>query len=114
MPSIRDVVKANQPVCCYVIEQTDRDNNSHKKNLALSMRASLVQRGITLQHMIPGFSLLGCVSSKEDHGYVISAGISGVNFFLPFKAIPSAASEHLVIGKNSVLIIANICMCNLL
>jgi rRNA biogenesis protein RRP5 len=99
LPSIRDVLHLHQPVCCYILEQTDRENHTNKKNLALSMRASLVQRGLTLHHLLPGFPLLGCISSREDHGYVVSAGISGVNFFLPFKALPSANNDQLTIGN---------------
>lgn len=41
-----------------------------------------------MQHLMPGFPMLGCVASKEDHGYLISTGMSGVIFFLPFKAVP--------------------------
>ena len=36
--------------------------------------------------------------SKEDHRYLVSAGISGTHFFLPNKAIPKAKGE-LTVGQ---------------
>jgi hypothetical protein len=89
LPDIKTLVSPMQPVRCYVINVIEK-TDSKKKSLVLSMRSTLVNRGLALKHLLPGFPISGCVSSKEDHGYVISGGVSGVTFFLPFKAVPAA------------------------
>lgn len=89
--SIRALVATMQPVRCYVLEIIEK-SDTKKKSLVLSMRSSLVNRGLAIKHMIPGFPISGCISSKEDHGYVVSAGVNAVTFFLPFKAVPLALS----------------------
>lgn len=89
LPDIKTLVSPMQPVRCYVINVIEK-SESKKKSLVLSMRSALVNRGLALKHLLPGFPISGCVSSKEDHGYVISGGVSGVTFFLPFKAVPAA------------------------
>ena len=71
-------------VRCQVIAQIERAD-SKRKTLALSMRSSLINRGLALKHLMVGFPISGCVTSKEDHGYIVSAGVSGVTFFLPFN-----------------------------
>ncbi|CAM9169417.1 unnamed protein product [Ectocarpus fasciculatus] len=64
------------------------------------MRASLVHRSLTLQHLLPGFPVTGCVASREDHGYLVSAGMNGVIFFLPYKAVPdSIGGRNIPVGK---------------
>ena len=89
--NIRALVAAMQPVRCYVLDVVEK-SDTKKKSLVLSMRSSLVNRGLAIKHMIPGFPISGCISSKEDHGYVVSAGVNAVTFFLPFKAVPQALS----------------------
>jgi hypothetical protein len=91
LTSIRALVATMQPVRCYVLEIIEK-SDTKKKSLVLSMRSSLVNRGLAIKHMIPGFPISGCISSKEDHGYVVSAGVNAVTFFLPFKAVPLALS----------------------
>lgn len=91
------MLRLHQPVCCIVMGQIE---HAGKKSLALSMRASLLHRSLTLQHLLPGFPIVGCVGSREDHGYLVSAGISGVIFFLPFKAVPeSLGGRDIPVGR---------------
>lgn len=87
LPAMRTLVSVMQPVRCYVLAVNEK-SETQRKTLILSMRSSLVNRGLAIKHLIPGFPISGCIVSKEDHGYVLSAGISGVTFFLPFKAVP--------------------------
>ena len=98
LPDIRTLVIATQPVKCYVLNVIEK-SEKQKKSLVLSMRSSLVNRGLAMKHLSPGFPLSGCISSKEDHGYIISCGVSAVNFFLPFKAVPLA----LLIGIDTTV-----------
>jgi len=59
-----------QFVRCYVLDQVSKDesNANSKKIIRLSMRASLINRGLAMKHVSVGFPLYGCVASKEDHG----------------------------------------------
>jgi len=95
-PPLAELLVTHQPVRCIVLGVTERAN-SRKTTLALSLRGSLINRGLALKHFIPGFPLYGCIASKEDHGYIISTGISGITCFLPSKAIP--ASIKVSIGQ---------------
>lgn len=87
-------------VRCYVLDQVSKNEGvaNAKKVIRLSMRGSLINRGLSMKHISAGFPVYGCVVSKEDLGYVVSAGISGTTFFLPTKALPSAKAE-LVVGQ---------------
>ena len=89
LPKINTLVTLFQPVRCYVLEVIQK-TETKKKSLVLSMRSSLVNRGLAMKHMLPGFPISGCISSKEDHGYIVAAGVSAVTFFLPFKSVPLA------------------------
>ena len=102
LPKINTIVSTMQPVRCYVLDLIQKADNQ-KKSLILSMRSSLVNRGLAMKHLSPGFPISGCISSKEDHGYVVSGGISGVSFFLPFKSVPLA----LLVGYEAIVGAAN-------
>lgn len=91
LPELSTIVSLMQPVRCYVLDVVEKGENK-KKSLVLSMRSLLVNRGLAMKHMLPGFPISGCISSKEDHGYIVAAGVSAVTFFLPFKAVPAALS----------------------
>lgn len=102
LPAMRTLVTVMQPVRCYVLSVTER-SETERRTIVLSMRSSLVNRGLAIKHLIPGFPISGCIVSKEDHGYVLSAGMSGVTFFLPFKAAPlSLAAKSAVAPEEGV------------
>ena len=66
-----------QPVRCYVKEvlvspSPAAGGKKTKKSLVLSLRSSLVNRGLALKHLSQGLPLSGCISSIEDHVYVLS------------------------------------------
>ena len=48
-----------------------------KNDIALSMRSSYVNRHLQMKNIGEGFTLSGCIASKEDHGYIISFGVDG-------------------------------------
>ena len=108
VPTMQELLSLMQPVRCYVKEAsiTDGTDSKKKKTLVLSLRSSLVNRGLALKHFSVGFPVSGCVSSLEDHGYIISAGVS-CTFFLPFarseadgaKAKDASASPALIVGQ---------------
>lgn len=69
-PALSSLVKPHQIVRCYILGQAEKAN-SKKKTITLSMRSSLVNKGLAMKHFIPGFPITGCIASKEDHGYVV-------------------------------------------
>eukprot|EP01038_Epipyxis_sp_PR26KG_P005669 gene5669-7826_t len=95
LPALASLVSPFQFLRLCVIDKAAKESNSNRKMLVLSARSSLVNKGIALKHFTPGFPILGSVSSIEDHGYIISAGIGGINFFLPIKTAPS----ELIVGQ---------------
>ena len=83
---ISGLLTMNQPVRCFTLGLRQR-LNSKKQSLMLSLRSSLINRGVALKHLVTGFGVYGTVSSKEDHGYIIATGISGVTCFLSSKHV---------------------------
>jgi len=109
-PDIHALLVPMQAVRVFVMGQ-EQQEGVKRKSLALSLRSSYVNRSLQAKHLVPGFPVSGCVVSREDHGYIISAGISGVNLFLPTKLVPVALGE-LVIGEYQVLrACAHECVC---
>eukprot|EP01036_Dinobryon_divergens_P026442 gene26442-35097_t len=102
LPPIESLVSPQQMVRCYILGTATAKagfrKDNHKKSIALSMRQSLLHRGLAFKHFLPGFPIQGCVSSKEDHGYLISVGVNGTNCFLPVNSVPSTFGE-LTIGR---------------
>ena len=100
-----------QQVHCVVLESTspvrDGSTKKAKRNIVLSLRASLVNKGLAFKHLSEGFPLYGCVVSKEDHGYIISSGYSAINVFLPSKSVPQTAGE-LVVGSPVQCVVASV------
>jgi len=97
MVSIKSLIQPMQQVRCYILEPIEKaGSDKKKKTLSLSMRSSYINKGLAFKNLLPGFPIYGCITSKEDHGYVISAGMNGVTFFLPHQAIPQSAGEYII------------------
>jgi rRNA biogenesis protein RRP5 len=88
----------NQFVRCCVIESTSLSRSDDRKSLVLSMRSSLFNRHISFKHLTIDFPLYGCISSIEDHGYVVQVGITACTAFLPIKEV----------SKNTTLVLGTI------
>lgn len=67
LPDLASLVKLMQPVRCCVLGSTTKPGGK-KQSLMLSMRSSLVNKGLALKHFATGFPISGCVASIEDHG----------------------------------------------
>ena len=52
-----------------------------------------------MKNVSAGFTLSGCILSKEDHGYIVSAGIPNYSFFVPLGNISDMGVDY-VIGKS--------------
>jgi len=96
LPSIKSLIQQMQQVRCYVLESTETDNEKKRKTISLSMRSAYINKGIAFKNLLPGYPIYGCITSKEDHGYVISAGMNGVTFFLPHDSIPQNTAEYII------------------
>jgi hypothetical protein len=70
LPDANTLLSPLQMVRCYVLDQVSKDetNANSKKIIRLSLRASLINRGLAMKHVSVGFPLYGSVVSKEDHG----------------------------------------------
>ena len=93
---MKKLVEVNQVLRCCVVGL--RDANS--KYVSLSSRASLINRGLALKHLQVGMSLGCSVESREDHGYIMSAGLSNTHFFLPEAEAMKYQTSSLTIGKR--------------
>ena len=69
-PSLSSLVQIYQVVRCFILGQAEKAN-SKKKTITLSMRSSLVNKGLAMKHFMSGFPISGCIASKEDHGYAL-------------------------------------------
>lgn len=58
------------------------------RHIELSLRASVLNKGLSLSQLSKGSGVYGSVSSVEDHGYVVSLGLEGVTAFLPIANVP--------------------------
>jgi rRNA biogenesis protein RRP5 len=96
-PDIHSLLVPMQPVRVFVLGQ-EQAEGSKRRTLSLSMRSSHINRGLQSKHLTPDFPISGCIVSREDHGYIVSAGIAGTNLFLPLKGVPAAMGE-LSVGK---------------
>ena len=93
-PLIRDLLPVNSPVKCYVLGVAeDKKSAKIKKTLELSCRLSLVNRGLALRHLLTGTTVAATVASVADDGYIMSAGIPDVTFYLPENKVPSSAGR---------------------
>jgi ribosomal protein S1 len=90
LTSLSQLIEERQILRCCVLSNTIDD-----KFITVSCRASVVNRGLALKHLVKGFRLYGTVKSIEDRGFLINAGVQDVNCFLP---ISSKFPQNLVIG----------------
>lgn len=94
-PSILEILSPNDPIRCVVLSYEEEINDKKKNKIVikLSMRSSLVNRNLAFKHLHAGFPIFGCISSIEDHGYIVNVGINGVTCFLPSRNITSSENE---------------------
>lgn len=89
-PSRSFVRSVTQVVRCAIISLAKEAKGRH---IELSLRASVVNKGLSLSQLTKGSGVYGSVASAEDHGYVVSLGLDGVTAFLPKKDGPKKGLE---------------------
>ncbi|CAN0376136.1 unnamed protein product, partial [Ectocarpus sp. 13 AM-2016] len=80
----------SQVVRCAIISLAKEAKGRH---IELSLRASVVNKGLSLSQLTKGSGVYGSVASAEDHGYVVTLGLDGVTAFLPKKDGPEEGLE---------------------
>ena len=99
-PDISLLLAPRQMVRVVVLEQVETET-SKKRAIDLSCRSSLLNRGLPMKCIKSEYPLSGCIVSKEDHGYILSAGLADASLFLPHKNVPANMGE-LEIGKSNL------------
>ncbi|CAM9211625.1 unnamed protein product, partial [Ectocarpus sp. 12 AP-2014] len=82
--------REGQVVRCAIISLAKEAKGRH---IELSLRASVVNKGLSLSQLTKGSGVYGSVASVEDHGYVVTLGLDGVTAFLPKKDGPEEGLE---------------------
>ncbi|KAL2653093.1 hypothetical protein R1flu_021221 [Riccia fluitans] len=82
--SLKDLFSVQQLVACTVVTlESNRGKGEKKgKRVELSLRLSRLNEGLTLDAFREGSPVTACVSSIEDHGYLLSLGVAGLSGFL--------------------------------
>ncbi len=94
--SLKELIKIMHPVRCYV---RGVDTESKRPTLQLSMRLSLIHRGMAMKHLMNGIPITASILSIEDDGYMMSTGIPDVTFFLKSKHVPQSLGK-MVVGRT--------------
>ncbi|XP_053548424.1 protein RRP5 homolog [Bombina bombina] len=77
-------------------------------SVKLSVNPKLVNKALSSGSLRKGMLLSGCVSSLEDHGYLIDIGVSGTKAFLPRQKAQAFLNQ---MGKGSSLKIGQYLNC---
>ncbi|KAK1282151.1 hypothetical protein QJS10_CPB22g01233 [Acorus calamus] len=75
---------ASQLVACIVLKvENEKKDGSGSKRIWLSLRLSLLHKGLTLDLIEEGMVMTANIKSHEDHGYILQFGSSSFSGFLP-------------------------------
>jgi len=90
--SLSDLFQVGMCVRCKVL--TSAIGDSGKRRVQLSINPKDVNQHISAKHLKTGMVVAGCVSSCEDHGFIIDLGIAGIKSFLKKKAALKFCEEY--------------------
>ncbi|KAG0259771.1 rRNA biogenesis protein rrp5 [Mortierella polycephala] len=90
LPNLRDLFFVGQWVQCAIIElqqgasggKAASGSDKHRRKIHLSMRPFIVNAGVKTLDIAAGTLISGAVQSVEDHGYIVSLGMTGLHGFL--------------------------------
>ncbi|KAL3684900.1 hypothetical protein R1sor_002922 [Riccia sorocarpa] len=80
--SLKELFEEQQLVACTIISLDKGKGFKKGKRIGLSLRLSRLNEGLTLDGLREGSPVTACVSSVEDHGYLLSLGVAGLSGFL--------------------------------
>jgi rRNA biogenesis protein RRP5 len=69
------------------------DLKAGDRRVTVSLRPELTNQGLGVSQLRAGSLVSGYVSSIEDHGFIVSLGIAGLNAFLPFESSDGSAGQ---------------------
>ncbi|KZO92777.1 hypothetical protein CALVIDRAFT_540664 [Calocera viscosa TUFC12733] len=73
------------------------DMEAMARRVELTLVPEVVNEGVVVKDVVPGFMISGAIKGVEDHGYSIDVGIHSLSGFLPFTNTPNP-EERLSIG----------------
>ncbi|XP_024021580.1 rRNA biogenesis protein RRP5 isoform X2 [Morus notabilis] len=80
---LSSIFHVGQLVACVVLNLDNDNRESGKRKIWLSLRLSLLYKGLTLDSIQEGTVLTAYVKSNEDHGYILHFGLPSFTGFLP-------------------------------
>ncbi|XP_021893902.1 rRNA biogenesis protein RRP5 isoform X2 [Carica papaya] len=93
------VFSPGQLVSCVVLQLDGDKKESVKRKIWLSLRLSLLHKGLTLDAVQEGMVLTAYVKSIEDHGYILHFGLPSFSGFLSKKGQAENGENELKTGK---------------
>lgn len=104
LPELSHIFTVGQFVPCVVISAA---KEAKGKQISLSLRTSLLHAELSPQSVTKGMTIVGSVSSVEDHGAIMNLGIRGLNAFVPLKELQSAQITPLV-GRHMLVTVLSV------
>ncbi|KAI0529621.1 hypothetical protein KFK09_002175 [Dendrobium nobile] len=82
--SFSKTLHVGQLVSCVVMQvDDDKGDEKGRKRVRLSLRLSVLYKGLSLDVVQDGMVLIAQVRSVEDHGYILQFGVPSFSGFLP-------------------------------
>lgn len=95
-----EILRVGAAVRCVVVKLNNERKGGTGKRLELSLKASLVNKGLSHENVTPASVLWGSVRSIEDHGYIIGLGIAGMSGFCTFaEGLGTLEAPALCLGQ---------------
>ncbi|KZT52546.1 hypothetical protein CALCODRAFT_441411 [Calocera cornea HHB12733] len=83
------------------------DMEAMARRVELTLVPEVVNEGVVVKDIVPGFMLSGAIKGIEDHGYSVDLGLPAVSGFLPFSSTPTPTTRlpigHLLTSTVSSL-----------
>ncbi|XP_042312708.1 protein RRP5 homolog isoform X1 [Sceloporus undulatus] len=79
--SLSDLFSPGMLVRCAVVSL--EKTNTGRRSIQLTVNPKDVNKALNAAALKPGMLLSGCISSVEDHGYIIDIGVPAAKAFLP-------------------------------
>ncbi|KAG6542156.1 hypothetical protein Mapa_016388 [Marchantia paleacea] len=103
--TLKGIFSVGQLVACTVksLESftSKKEKGKNTKRIGLSLRLSYLHEGISVDTMREGLAITACVSSIEDHGYLLSLGVTGLSGFLLHRS--SVGKNDLKLKKGQLV-----------
>ncbi|CAH8496154.1 unnamed protein product [Schistosoma turkestanicum] len=80
---LSDMFRVGQTVRCFIKEADSSHTSGSNKKYLVSLNPKMVNKAVISKNVKPHMVFVGSVVSVEDHGYILDAGVSRMNCFLP-------------------------------